>query len=221
MSVDVVVAWESRAPGEEEIASLSPEEKARYAGMRNRSAAECFLGGRALARRLLSERLPAVAPREWRFAIGPAGKPSVASPGVGRDLHFNIAHTAGLVVATVADVPVGVDVEDRRRQARIEKIARRFFAPEEADWVLALPPDEMRAAFFEVWVMKEAVVKSRGDALGDHLATLSFVPGTDVGVVPAEPLPGMTLERYEHGPFLLGLAARSAHARIEVRPAVR
>ena len=217
MSADVVVAWETAVPSEGDIATLSPEEEARYAGMGSRSAAACFLGGRALARRLLSERMPAVAPREWRFSKGPAGKPLVASPDAGRSLHFNIAHTAGLVVAAVADVPVGVDVEDRRRDARIEQIARRFFAPEEADWVLALSPDEMRAAFFEVWVMKEAVVKSRGDALGDHLSKLRFVPGPDVGVVPADPLPGITLKRYDEGPFLLGLAVHAASTRIRVR----
>ena len=217
MSASVVLAWDDGLPTAADVEVLSPAERTRYQGMRSENAAACFLGARVLVRTMLSQWDRTVAPSEWRFESGASGKPMVVAPQRASDVHFNVAHTNGLVVAAVSNVPVGVDVEDRRRDARIEKIARRFFAPEEADWVLALPERERRAAFFEVWVMKEAVVKSRGHALGDHLASLAFIPA-ETGVSPAAPLPGYTLRRYEFGPFLMALAVADSEAGIRVQP---
>ena len=217
MTDPVVLAWTEGSPAAGALGILSPAERARYEGMGSADAAACFLGARALVRTLLSEREPRIAPSEWRFEPVGSGKPVVVGPERGRSIHFNVAHTNGFVVAAVADVAVGVDVEDRRRSARIDKIARRFFSAEEAEWVLALSEDEKRAAFFEVWVMKEAVVKARGDALGDHLASLTF-ERAEIGVSPTTPLPDYTLRRFECGPFLVALAVEAPERFVQVRP---
>lgn len=205
MTVDVWMRWREGAPPENAVDVLSPEERIRYGGMRSAEAAQCFLSARSLVRGLLSEVEPNIAPAEWRFESNSNGKPYVDDPVKGRPLHFNIAHTNGFAVAAVSTVAVGVDVENTTRRARIDKVARRFFAESEADWVLGLPEEDKRRAFFEVWVMKEAVVKCQGEALGNHLSTLVFVPD-DVGVKPAIELPGYSLRRFERGEYLVSLS---------------
>ncbi|MFT6399746.1 MAG: 4'-phosphopantetheinyl transferase, partial [Bradymonadia bacterium] len=119
----------------------------------------------------------------------------------------------GFAIALVSEVAVGVDVENTTRQARVDKVARRFFAESEADWVLGMDDAEKRQAFFEVWVMKEAVVKCQGEALGNHLSTLVFVPD-EIGVRPAVELPEYSLRRFEFGEYLVALAARSGEIRV-------
>ncbi|CAI8921580.1 4'-phosphopantetheinyl transferase family protein [Pseudomonas zeae] len=73
-------------------------------------------------------------------------------------VHFNLAHTDGLLVLAVGAGRVGVDVE--ARQARgTQSLSRRFFSHEERA-VLAGPARD--AAFYRLWTLKEAGVKASG-----------------------------------------------------------
>lgn len=122
---------------------------------------EIFIVAHALTRSLLSCHggLP---PEAWRFVAGPHGRPAL-DPACGTSgLHFNLSHTTGLVACAVARHEVGVDVESIERRAGSNSIAERFFTPAEVALLNAHPPDQQREAFFQLWTMKEAVMKAMG-----------------------------------------------------------
>ncbi|MFT6400381.1 MAG: 4'-phosphopantetheinyl transferase, partial [Bradymonadia bacterium] len=144
MTVDVWMRWREGAPPEDAAETLSHAERSRYESMRSAEAARCFLSARSLVRDLLSEVSPNIPPDAWRFETNSNGKPYVVEPAEGRLLHFNVAHTDGFAIALVSEVAVGVDVENTTRQARVDKVARRFFAESEADWVLRMDDAEKR-----------------------------------------------------------------------------
>jgi 4'-phosphopantetheinyl transferase len=94
-----------------------------------------------------------------------------------------------MLCGVTLDRAIGVDVEDSRRRVEGPGIARRFFAPAE---VRALERGEL--AFFELWTLKEAYIKARGQGLAlplrrfafrrrDHDISVTFEPelGDDAG----------------------------------------
>lgn len=83
------------------------------------------------------------------------------------------SHSHGrLLVAYAAGGRVGVDVEWRTRSTDPLRIARRYFAQEEADRLEALRGDARHLAFLRLWCAKEAVLKAHGGgiAFGLHKA---------------------------------------------------
>ena len=100
------------------------------------------------------------------FAIDRRGKPRLPSS----HLEFNLTHSgerAALAVAT--RTPVGIDIETIRTARDPLALARRFFAPEEAQELAVMPPDRRDRAFLTVWTRKEAFVKGVGVGLSGHL----------------------------------------------------
>ncbi len=148
-----------------------------------------FLATRVLVRTVLS-RYASVAPADWRFAADEYGRPHISGHDQPR-LSFNLSHTSGLVVCAVArDTDVGVDAE-RVRSKSVLGIADRFFAPQEAAALHALPPDEQLRCFYDYWTLKESYIKARGQGLRIPLDRFAMVlddgngphievdPGTD------------------------------------------
>ena len=102
------------------------------------------------------------------------------SCGADLPLEFSLSHTRGLVVCAVAlHDAVGVDVECDRANLAPMDLAHCFFAPAETERLAELPPDQQRAAFFELWTLKEAFVKARGVGLAMPLADFSFLLSDD------------------------------------------
>jgi 4'-phosphopantetheinyl transferase len=142
------------------FAILSDDEKARARRFATEVLRTRFTVARATLRTLLGRRLERD-PRSLVFAYGERGKPSL--PGVS----FNLSHSGALAVYAIADaeVELGVDVEEIRPMRDMNGIARRFFAPGEADTLAALPEALQTEAFFRCWTRKEAYVKARGDGI--------------------------------------------------------
>ena len=97
----------------------------------------------------------------------------------GSDLEFSLAHTPGLVLVAVADVPVGVDAERCPDPAQLSGLAA-VLHPEEAAEVAAAheasDPDEAVTRFTRAWTRTEAYLKGVGIGLGrdpqvDYLGT--------------------------------------------------
>lgn len=123
-----------------------------------------FLVSHAGLRRCLAGAL-GCASEVLSFRPGPFGKPALAT--VGRELHFNLTHSRSLaLVAWSASAPLGVDVEDVQRQTEEIGIGRLVFSAREQQALERLPAgDDRRAAFFELWTRKEAVLKALGTGL--------------------------------------------------------
>ncbi len=118
-----------------------------------------FILSRGLLRGLLGHYL-GCEPTSLQFDYGPHGKPSLAhSPW-----QFNLSHGGDLLLYAIAPYPIGIDVEPMRPRA-MAKLAQRWFQPQEAAAILALPPAQQQAAFFATWTRKEAYLKATGEGL--------------------------------------------------------
>jgi 4'-phosphopantetheinyl transferase len=154
-------------------AMLDAEELARADRFVFDADRDIFTAAHALARAMLSEA--AGRPTTfWRYVKGAFGKPALAPECAEGGLQFNISHTHGFVACALArDDDIGVDTEASDRRTNFA-IADRFFAPEEARVVQALPPGRQACVFFRFWTLKEAFIKATGEGLRRPLDSFSF-----------------------------------------------
>lgn len=146
---------------EEALRSLFPERFARAMRFRQRSDRLRCLGAGYLLHQVLG--IP-----EAVLCTNAYGKPYVPDrPG-----DFSLSHGGDLIVLAVADRAVGVDVEPLGR--RHGDIAKRVFKPEEIEWMNA--GDDPDRRFFELWTLKEAVMKAEGKGLSLSPETFSVLP---------------------------------------------
>lgn len=102
------------------------------------------------------------------------GRPRLLAPMQAWDANWS--HSGGhLLVACGRDVDVGVDVEwTGRRRPHALDIAGRYFHPDEAAWLLALPDPARADAFLRLWCAKEAILKAVGVGLSFGLERVQF-----------------------------------------------
>ena len=146
-------------------ALLSPDEHEHAQRLRFRDDARDYAVAHALLRRELS-RGTATAPSAWSFDRGAQGKPYIRGPAAAAP-SFSLSHTRGMVACAIAprDVAVGVDVEANQRDLDAARLAERFFAAAEVATLASLPEGAKQERFYDLWTVKEAVVKAAGLAL--------------------------------------------------------
>ncbi len=94
------------------------------------------------------------------------GKPHFAGDG---SPEFSVTHSGGRWLCAFSEQPVGLDIQ-QRRNADVERLARRFFHSEEAALVAARPDE-----FFRVWCAKESYVKFTGSGINGDFSRFSTV----------------------------------------------
>jgi len=92
---------------------------------------------------------------------------------------FNYSHSGDFIVYAFcrwADTPVdiGVDVEHCLRRNALQKIAKRYFTVAEVAALDALPELEKADYFFQLWTLKEAYLKARGEGIYLGLGNIDF-----------------------------------------------
>jgi 4'-phosphopantetheinyl transferase len=143
--------------------TLSADEQERAERHRFEHLRRRFIVGRGVLRTVLSSYLR-VLPSQIQFGYGPQGKPRLAEPLT--SLHFNLAHSHELALyAVTPDRAVGVDIEQVRPLDNAAQLAERFFSPQEAAALRAVPAEQRLEAFFTCWTRKEAYIKARGGGL--------------------------------------------------------
>jgi 4'-phosphopantetheinyl transferase len=158
------------------VSVLSDEERAQYRRFQFARDARDYAAAHALLRRTLS-LTGGQPPAEWQFAKTPAGKPLLIGENADR-ASFSLSHTRGMVTCVVTHgAEVGVDVECVDRAVDAGAIAERFFTPAEADRLMDLSGDARRDRFFDLWTLKEALVKALGRGMAVSLSTLAFTVG--------------------------------------------
>jgi len=106
------------------------------------------------------------------------GRPRLQAPLEEHDAGWS--HSGDrLLLALGHRVRLGVDLEFLRPRPRALELARRFFAPGEAQRLQALAPAERERAFLRLWCAKEALLKAhgRGLAFGLHRLELGAEDG--------------------------------------------
>ena len=156
------------------IALLDDTERRRHAAFHIEKPRTEYALSHAILRLALSE-YASVSPQDWRFVAGPWGKPEIVSPALQTPLWFNLAHTNGFTACAVGrDRDLGVDVENVNRTTSYQDLARRFFAPQEYEYLENLPLGLQREAFFRIWTLKEAYIKAEGKGLSIPLNSFHF-----------------------------------------------
>ncbi len=120
-------------------------------------------------------------PAHVRFAASSSGKPALDRSFYGSDLtsqlHFNLSHTAGLVVIAIAATPVGVDVEHRRQLPNMRQLVQHHMPQEAlATFDLAQSAEEKLELFFRFWTLGESFIKATGLGLAQGLDSFAFTP---------------------------------------------
>ena len=107
----------------------------------------------------------------------PGEKPVILSP---KSVHASVSHSGGVWAAAFSrDCALGLDLQKIVDVRRREGILRRYFHPDEGDYVRL--SDNPARAFCEVWSRKEAAVKQSGRGIDGEFASFSSVP--DVAAV--------------------------------------
>jgi len=156
--------WQS-VPQAQLLAALADEERSRCQGFSNPTRQRSYALSRYLLRQLLASQLDRQ-PSQLRIVQGMHGRPELAEGS----LHFNLSHSGDWLALAVGPQPLGVDVEAARPPRQPLAIARRFFAPAEYAYLANVPADTLAAAFWDLWCLKEAVLKSHGGGLQAGLA---------------------------------------------------
>ena len=115
---------------------------------------------------------------------GEHGKPVI--PGF---RGFSVSHSGSSWAVLICDHACGLDIQ-YERTCDIPLIAKRFYAPEEQDYVLGGSGD-MEERFFRVWTRREALVKAWGLSVADSdLPSVIDVPvlinGTSCSIIDIE-----------------------------------
>lgn len=197
--------------------TLSRDELDRAAQFKFERDRNYFIAGRGILRAILAIYLE-TGPQKVIFEYASRGKPSVAQLLEARRLHFNLAHSEGLVMTAVSRLcPVGVDVERIRFIENTDELVKQLASTIEAiDWG-NLPESQKLIAFFRLWTFKEACLKATGDGIAERLREIvvSFLPGESARVIipPATPIPARDWSLHELNPAEEFAAALAAPAR--------
>ena len=156
---------------------LSAEEKSRADGYRiSEARRKVFEVARAALRLALSQYLK-IAPAEIPIAIDERGKPFL----VGNPLAFSVSHSGEEILIGISPLSaVGVDIEKIDPSRALERLARRFYHPEEN---LALGEIISAEKFFRVWTRKEAYLKLEGGGIDRELREFSVLESAPPGTV--------------------------------------
>ena len=94
------------------------------------------------------------------------------------DVCFSLSHSGELTACALADRPCGIDIE--RIAGENERIARRFFSPEEQAY-LASHGDGAND-FYKIWTMKEAALKASGRGISYPLRDINVLSADGVEI---------------------------------------
>ena len=103
---------------------------------------------------------------DFAVAVRENGKPYL----IGSNLQFNFSHCLKRVICSVSASEVGCDVQDIR--AMNPRVVSRFYNPDEG--MLLSADHNSDEHFTKLWVLKEAILKYKGDGIAGGLSEYSF-----------------------------------------------
>lgn len=138
----------------------------RYLGMKDRY--RCIVAGRLLSYAVQQN----LGISEFQVETNQYGKPIIKDQP---DFHFNLSHSGDWVVLAYGDKPVGVDVEQIKWDSGKENVMRRFFTPDEQEFVRGVDGQGIQERFFSIWTGKESYLKYMGVGLRKPLDSFSVL----------------------------------------------
>lgn len=155
------------------FAALSDAERARAGKFRRHEDALRFASVRVALREQLARCL-GIAAHAVRFELDANHRPHLADSSAP---DFNVSHAGSHgLIAMSPKRRVGVDIEHRSDSFDWHSIAPLTLDASEAAWIGNLDVEEQRAAFYDAWVAKEALVKTTGVGITGGLQHLTVLP---------------------------------------------
>lgn len=139
----------------EDSSVLTADELQRYASRHSYAKTARILLKKELARRTGNSA------QAIELSYNEHGKPSY--PGV----HFNISHSANMLCMAFHHAGIGVDIQQKRRSARREELAKRIMC--EQQWAEFKKKNCPEDDFFTCWCIAEALVKQAGATIWQAL----------------------------------------------------
>ncbi len=153
---------------------LSIEERARADALGRADDRRDYVVAHAMLRRALAFGTGST-PEQLVFERGAHGKPLLVQTGTASPRHFSLTHSAGLVACAISSAhAIGIDAEAIDRATDVIRIATRYFTMEEAQAVLRSSAGDRAARFFELWTLKEALLKAAGIGPATTVDCVSF-----------------------------------------------
>ena len=107
-----------------------------------------------------------------RYGYGPHGKPfSEDYP----EYFFSVSHSGDYAICVTGTCEVGIDLQEHRRAA-FQGIARRFYTPQEQNFIFHENDGQEKERFYRIWSCKEAFIKYTGNGISEGLTTFSADP---------------------------------------------
>ncbi len=109
-----------------------------------------------------------------------------------QDLFLSVSHSGGYFVCAFSPCEIGIDLQEMRHLRgetpesavpRLNKMAKRFFHPAEAEYVGA----DTYQRFFRIWTAKEAYVKMTGQGIDNDFSSLCVLPEGGLPVMTEDP----------------------------------
>lgn len=194
---------------------LSPAEWAK--AMRYRGGADQLRSAvtRGVLRTLLAEFLhkPTGA---IEFTENEFGKP--ATPGI----EFNVSHSGDYALMAFSKTSaVGIDVEQIKDRRVVEDLARRVLTPAEHGRFTALPECDRRRTFFDIWALKESILKGIGSGLSiaPECIEIDFPPAVPRLLSAPKGSGHWFIQNIDigHPEYAAALASRTNAARLEIK----
>lgn len=121
-------------------------------------------------------------PNEWQFEYGEKGKPCLTAAQFAHSgITFNLSHSGDWLLLAIVQQPremlpleLGVDIERCRSGTNIHSILNHYFSEPETAALLALPCEQQRDRFFDLWALKESYIKAKGLGLALSLKSFGF-----------------------------------------------
>ncbi|WP_025677546.1 4'-phosphopantetheinyl transferase family protein [Paenibacillus massiliensis] len=147
---------------------VSRDKRDRLARYHHRADALRSLGGDVLARWVLCRHLD-VPNHRLQFGANAYGKPSLSSH---EGLYYNVSHAGRWVVCAVDFAEIGIDVEAVKPVE--DGVARMIMSDDEYMRWGELEGKPQLDYFYDIWTLKESLVKAEGKGLSIPLDSISF-----------------------------------------------
>jgi 4'-phosphopantetheinyl transferase len=152
---------------------LSEADVARAGAYRGAADRERFLRGRWLLRTMAAEAT-GILTEQIELEATDLGRPVLL--GAASGTFVSLAHSGSFVIAAVADIAVGIDVEELPARALHPGMEARICSPTELGRLSRLADQARQAAFMAIWARKEAYGKALGVGLDFPFRSVTVGP---------------------------------------------
>ena len=156
---------------------LDDNEKQRAARFKFDKHRHRFIAAHAACRLILGRYIDNK-PDRLEFQFNEHGKPYLTTNPT--HIEFNLSHSQDRALLGINQyAAIGVDIEYTGRHPEWVKLARRFYSPDEIDYLFQQPENQQRDIFFQIWTRKEAYIKALGTGLSTPLPSFSVTAKND------------------------------------------